>query len=140
MVLLGMVPVLIAVPPTTSSFSISATRLPNLAAWIAARCPAGPGPMTMRSYFSMTKRSRRRRLKIGEGRSCSGARPPGPVEKTGRCNAATKQGGKYITVKLEQGQARAPQATGVRFRDAHPGIGHYAVRLFRRPARKMFIK
>src|SRR5439155_8009434 len=54
MVLLGIVPVLMAVPPTTSSFSISATRLPNLAAWMEARCPPGPEPTTMRSYFSMT--------------------------------------------------------------------------------------
>src|SRR4249920_246041 len=38
-VLLGMVPVLMQVPPTTSRRSISATRLPDLAAWMAARWP-----------------------------------------------------------------------------------------------------
>src|SRR6516164_6851133 len=48
-----MVPVLMAVPPIISSFSINATRFPNFAAWIAARCPAGPDPITMRSHFSM---------------------------------------------------------------------------------------
>src|SRR5438876_6791068 len=53
MVLLGMVPVLMAVPPTTSNFSIKAARLPNFAAWMAARWPAGPEPTTMRSYLSM---------------------------------------------------------------------------------------
>ena len=37
-------------PPTTSRLSISATRFPNLAPWIAARCPAGPEPITIRSY------------------------------------------------------------------------------------------
>src|SRR6266513_4635673 len=53
MVLLGIVPVLIAVPPITSSFSMSAARLPNFAAGIAARWPPGPEPTTMRSYFSI---------------------------------------------------------------------------------------
>src|SRR5216684_1311813 len=53
MVLLGMVPVLMAAPPITSIFSTSAARLPNLAAWIAARWPAGPDPITIMSYLSM---------------------------------------------------------------------------------------
>src|SRR5215467_1544387 len=66
MVLLGMVPVLMAVPPTTSSFSISAARLPNFEAWMAARWPAGPEPTTMRSYLSM---SRFRRASISNGRA-----------------------------------------------------------------------
>src|SRR6267154_1713758 len=55
MVLLGMVPVLIAAPPITSIFSTSAPRLPNLAAWIAARWPAGPDPIAMMSYLSMLR-------------------------------------------------------------------------------------
>src|SRR5215469_18218980 len=50
MVLLGMVPVLMQTPPTTLCFSTTATRFPALAAWIAARCPPGPEPMTTRSY------------------------------------------------------------------------------------------
>jgi hypothetical protein len=36
-------------PPTTALHSATATRLFNLAAWIAARCPAGPEPMTNKS-------------------------------------------------------------------------------------------
>src|ERR1700687_779736 len=55
MVLLGIVPVLMAAPPTTSSFSMIAVRLPNFAAWIAARCPAGPEPTTMTSYLSISR-------------------------------------------------------------------------------------
>src|SRR5207237_580833 len=43
----------LAVPLTTSNFSIKAARLPNFAAWMAARWPAGPEPTTMRSYLSM---------------------------------------------------------------------------------------
>src|ERR1022692_1338506 len=50
MVLLGIVPELMHVPPTTSRFSIRATRFPDLAPCMAARCPAGPEPMTIRSY------------------------------------------------------------------------------------------
>src|SRR5215472_10158844 len=48
-----MVPVLIETPPTTLCFSTTATRFPALAAWIAARCPPGPEPMTTRSYCCM---------------------------------------------------------------------------------------
>src|SRR5579875_739129 len=51
MVLLGMVPVLTQTPPISCCFSLKATRLPDLAAWIAALCPAGPEPITMTSYF-----------------------------------------------------------------------------------------
>src|SRR5713101_3291022 len=51
MVLLGMVPVLMQAPPITSFFSMTAARLPSLAAWKPARCPPGPEPMTTRSYF-----------------------------------------------------------------------------------------
>src|SRR5215469_6882515 len=59
MVLLGMVPVLIAAPPITSIFSTSAARLPNFVAWMAARWPAGPDPITMRSYLSMSSEAGR---------------------------------------------------------------------------------
>src|SRR3990172_8567970 len=48
-VLLGMVPVLIQTPPTTARRSTTATCFPNFAAWMAARCPAGPEPITTRS-------------------------------------------------------------------------------------------
>src|SRR6516164_10151240 len=48
-----MVPVLMQTPPTTLCFSTTATRFPALAAWIAARCPPGPEPMTTRSYCCM---------------------------------------------------------------------------------------
>jgi len=48
--LLGIVPVLIATPPTNCIRSITQTDLPSLAAWIAARRPAGPLPITIRSY------------------------------------------------------------------------------------------
>ena len=52
-VLLGMVPVLMQVPPITSLRSMSATRRPCFAAWMAARCPEGPEPMTTRSNDCM---------------------------------------------------------------------------------------
>jgi hypothetical protein len=48
-VLLGIVPVSTQTPPTSRRFSTTAARFPSLAAWIAARCPAGPLPMQMRS-------------------------------------------------------------------------------------------
>jgi len=48
-VLDGMVPVLMHTPPTTDLRSAMATRLPSLAAWMAARWPAGPVPSTSRS-------------------------------------------------------------------------------------------
>src|SRR5271157_740714 len=60
-VLLGIVPVLIHVPPTMARCSITATWRPNFAPWMAARWPAGPEPMTIKSYFCM----------------CTGARPSG---------------------------------------------------------------
>ena len=47
--LLGMVPVLMQTPPTTSLRSMMPTFLPSLAAWTAAFWPAGPVPMTSRS-------------------------------------------------------------------------------------------
>src|SRR5580693_7149429 len=50
MVLEGMVPVLMHTPPTMERASTTTTRLPNLAAATAARCPAGPEPITTRSY------------------------------------------------------------------------------------------
>src|SRR5277367_1122062 len=49
MVLLGMVPVLIHTPPMLTCFSMTATRLPALVPWMAARCPPGPEPITIRS-------------------------------------------------------------------------------------------
>ena len=48
-VLRGIVPQLTRLPPTTLARSTTATRLPARAAWIAARSPAGPQPMTMTS-------------------------------------------------------------------------------------------
>ena len=42
-------PVLMQTPPTTSWRSTSITRLPSLAAWMAARWPAGPDPIATRS-------------------------------------------------------------------------------------------
>src|SRR5580704_387203 len=50
MVLLGIVPVLMHTPPTAVCFSTNATRFPALTAWMAARCPPGPEPMTISSY------------------------------------------------------------------------------------------
>ena len=44
-----MVPVCTDTPPTRRPFSITSTRLPSLAPWIAARRPDGPLPMTMKS-------------------------------------------------------------------------------------------
>src|SRR6266850_638101 len=52
-VLLGMVPVLMQTPPTSCCFSHIATRLRSLAAWVAARWPPGPLPMTIRSKLCM---------------------------------------------------------------------------------------
>ena len=48
-VLLGMVPVLIAAPPTAGHFSTSATFLPSSADVFAAAHPAGPAPITTTS-------------------------------------------------------------------------------------------
>ena len=48
-----MVPVLTLTPPTNSRCSTTATRLPSLAAEIAARCPEGPDPRTSRSNISI---------------------------------------------------------------------------------------
>src|SRR5580698_7071613 len=45
-----MVPVLTQTPPTISRCSTRITRWPHFAPWIAARWPAGPEPMTIRSY------------------------------------------------------------------------------------------
>ena len=56
MVFEGMVPVLMHTPPTTERASTTATRLPILAAATAARCPAGPEPMTIRSYLTALMR------------------------------------------------------------------------------------
>src|SRR5258708_34017220 len=50
MVLLGIVPVFVHTPPTPTPFSTMATRLPDFAAWIAARWPPGPEPITTKSY------------------------------------------------------------------------------------------
>ena len=49
-VLLGSVPVLVEAPPTNGLFSIIATRLPKSAAAAAPLSPAGPDPITIRSY------------------------------------------------------------------------------------------
>src|ERR1700678_1677645 len=46
----GMVTVLMHTPPTIERASTTTTRLPNLAAATAARWPAGPEPITTRSY------------------------------------------------------------------------------------------
>ncbi len=48
-VLLGIVPVSTQTPPTCRFFSMMATRLPSFAAWTAARWPAGPLPIAIRS-------------------------------------------------------------------------------------------
>src|SRR5207248_903780 len=48
-VLLGIVPVLIPAPPSSRSFSTSATRLPKSPAVFAPQMPTGPPPITTRS-------------------------------------------------------------------------------------------
>src|SRR5215211_4675087 len=48
-VLLGMVPVLMAAPPTAGFRSTTATFLPSRAAVLAAAHPAGPAPITTTS-------------------------------------------------------------------------------------------
>ncbi len=45
----GSVPVFTCAPPSTAAFSMMATFLPSLEAWIAAFWPAGPVPMTQKS-------------------------------------------------------------------------------------------
>ena len=45
----GMVPVWTETPPTRRPFSTTRTERPSFAAWMAARRPAGPLPMTMKS-------------------------------------------------------------------------------------------
>ncbi len=49
-VLLGRVPVLVEAPPTIGLRSMIAARLPNTAAAAEALSPAGPEPITIRSY------------------------------------------------------------------------------------------
>src|SRR5947199_2396988 len=49
-----MVPVLMQTPPITSRRSIRATRFPVFAPWIAALCPAGPEPITTKSYSDIS--------------------------------------------------------------------------------------
>src|SRR5215472_10578410 len=49
-VLLGRVPVLALAPPTRGLRSTIAARLPKAAAAAAALSPAGPEPITIRSY------------------------------------------------------------------------------------------
>src|SRR5690242_17511053 len=74
MVLLGIVPVWTHTPPIVALRSISATRLPILAAEMAAFCPAGPLPITTRSYLSFCMCARRKlshkseRVPLGRGR------------------------------------------------------------------------
>jgi len=48
-VLDGIVPVFTHTPPTARERSTTAARLPILAAWIAARWPEGPDPITIMS-------------------------------------------------------------------------------------------
>lgn len=55
--LLGMVPVWMQPPPIMSRRSTTATRLPSLAAATAAFWPAGPLPITARSYIVSAMRS-----------------------------------------------------------------------------------
>src|SRR5260370_4912911 len=84
MVLLGMVPVLMQHPPIVSIFSISATCFPNLAPWIAARCPAGPEPITTRSKVCMPEcsivpRCRSLQSECLKRSQIGGAHSPDPV-------------------------------------------------------------
>jgi hypothetical protein len=50
----GIVPVFTQTPPTISRFSQIPTFFPSLAAWTAARWPAGPVPRTKRSNLCMS--------------------------------------------------------------------------------------
>ena len=50
-VLLGIVPVSTQTPPTQRRFLITVARLPTFAALTAARWPAGPLAMTIRSVY-----------------------------------------------------------------------------------------
>ena len=56
-VLEGIVPVWIETPPSRSRRSTTATRLPSLAAWMAAFCPLGPEPITRRSRSTLMQRT-----------------------------------------------------------------------------------
>src|SRR6516225_3966050 len=69
-VLLGMVPVCTQTPPMVRLRSMTATFLRSLAAQIAAFCPAGPLPTTIRSYTLLPPTSVGRGLIIGS--SCVG--------------------------------------------------------------------
>src|SRR5215475_11924020 len=51
-VLVGIPPVLTAMPPGRGCGSTRQTRLPKYAAWAAPFSPAGPAPITTRSYFA----------------------------------------------------------------------------------------
>src|SRR5579875_679986 len=68
MVLLGIVPLLTHTPPISCCFSIRATRLPDLAAWMAARWPAGPEPITITSYFCIPRPYAKLRVSSGDGK------------------------------------------------------------------------
>src|SRR4051794_1683032 len=54
----GIVPVWIETPPTRLRRSATATWRPSLAAWMAARCPPGPDPITRRSSSTGVESSR----------------------------------------------------------------------------------
>src|ERR1051325_9900193 len=73
MVLLGMVPVWTHTPPIVALRSINATRLPILAAEMAAFWPAGPLPITTRSYLSFCMCARRRLPPADSGRIRAGS-------------------------------------------------------------------
>src|SRR6516162_9653416 len=70
-VLVGMPAVVTAIPPGRGQGSTRQTRFPKYAAWAAAFSPAGPAPITIRSYFAAIARLRFTRVDL---RSC---RPAG---------------------------------------------------------------
>src|SRR5687768_8154421 len=86
-----MVPVFTHTPPSASRFSMTTTFLPSLAACTAARCPAGPDPMTARSKTLMGRYSTRngRRLRQQTVRRQAQPAQKDVVLGTGRKNLGT---------------------------------------------------
>ncbi len=74
-VLLGMAPQFTPVPPTSVKRSTSAVRLPARAAWMAARSPAGPPPITITSNSDMGPPGGRRATRPDSSGQPHGASP-----------------------------------------------------------------
>src|SRR5262245_43192989 len=110
-VLLGSVPVLATAPPSSGLFSTSATRLPKNAAVSAPFSPAGPEPMTIRSYGvgsmhqSLRLRSDDRQPALTAGRERARYEQP----PTARCSNAPRREGRRSRRRASRARAHEAQ-------------------------------